>query len=144
MKNKKIIISIILCVIITFSFSYGDAVAAVFGYSEPTDAWNWSTDGTTYNISGNSSYQTLYTEYYFTNANAYSVNITSATNSGSQMSVKLWKRTTGGKTLIDEFIVPIGGTVSKSYWSSTISYSGIYFLEFSPSAFFSGYISKIY
>ena len=134
----------ILCVIVTFTFSYGDTYAAMFGYSEPTVAWDWSTGGTTYNISGNSSNQTLYTEYYFTHAYAYSVNISSATYSGSQMSVKLWKRTTGGKTLVDEFQVPIGGSVSRSYWSSTISYTGIYFLEFSPSAVFSGYISKIY
>jgi len=144
MRIKKWFGMIVFLLTVTLVCSHVNVSAAVFGYNEPTQAWNWVTGGTTYNINGNSTFQTLYTEYYFTNANSYSVNITNANNSSSQMSVKLWKKITNGKTLVDEFIVPIGGTVSKFYRSDTVTYGNKYFLEFSPSAYFSGYISKVF
>ncbi|MBR4146032.1 MAG: hypothetical protein IKU06_11335 [Lachnospiraceae bacterium] len=142
MKINKVTTGIIISVLLIMLLGTGRAEAAVNWYTEPDTPWDWA-DGSVCQISGNTGSATLYSNYYFTNANALSFYIESASGSNyTTMSVKFWKRTAYGKVLVDEFQVVPGGSASKLY--NSITYTGIYFFEFSPCANFSGYCAKVY
>lgn len=144
MGIRKTVFFVVLSVIMTIILTTNEAQAGMCGYNISTTVWDWS-NGNPYTINGNSSYQTLYSEYLFTGGNAYSLYLESSNYSGSNMTVKLWKKNTyGSDTLIDSFVINIGGTVSRFYGSNTVSSGSKYYFEFSPSAIFTGEFTKVY